>query len=89
VKLARRWRGLPKNDNYLFLLAIQLCGAIFFICQELPEFRQIVLYPEKLPKDTNSDFCGRRGRHRMKPRPFKGLDRSSSWNNTDFVAQSL
>ena len=50
-------RTTPRTITYLFLLAIQLSGAIFFICQELPEFRQIVLYPGKqLPKDTNSDL---------------------------------
>ena len=50
-------RTTPRTITYLFLLAIQLCGAIFFICQQLPEFRQIVLYPGKqLPKDTNSDL---------------------------------
>ena len=30
---------------YFFLLAIQLFGAIFFICHQLPEFRQVVNNP--------------------------------------------
>jgi hypothetical protein len=50
-------RTTPRTTTYFFLLAVQLCGAIFFICQELPEFRQIVLYPGKqLPKDANRDL---------------------------------
>jgi hypothetical protein len=47
----------PRTKAYLFLLAIQLFGMIVFIWQELPEFRQIVLYPGKqLPKNTFSDL---------------------------------
>jgi hypothetical protein len=43
--------------RYLLLLAIQLCGALFFVWQELPEFRQVVINPgAQLPKDTVSDF---------------------------------
>ena len=50
-------RTSPRTITYLFLLAIQLFGMIVFIWQELPEFRQIVLYPGKqLPKDTYSDL---------------------------------
>jgi hypothetical protein len=43
--------------TYFFLLAIQLFGAIFFICHQLPEFRQVVNNPGvQLPKDTYSDL---------------------------------
>jgi hypothetical protein len=39
--------------TYLFLLAIQQCGAIFFVWQELPEFKQVVTNPGvQLPKDV-------------------------------------
>jgi hypothetical protein len=47
----------PKTAIYLLLLAIQIAGAITFVWQELPEFRQVLLYPgEQLPKDIRSDF---------------------------------
>jgi hypothetical protein len=47
----------PRTKTYLFLLAIQLCGMIFFVWQELPEFRQVVTNPGvQLPKDTYSDL---------------------------------
>jgi hypothetical protein len=43
--------------TYLLLLAIQLCGALFFVWQELPQFRQVVTNPgTQLPKDTYSDL---------------------------------
>jgi DMSO/TMAO reductase YedYZ heme-binding membrane subunit len=42
---------------YLLLLAIQIVGAIVFVWQQLPEFRQVVTNPgEQLPKDTSSDL---------------------------------
>lgn len=42
---------------YVFLLTIQICGTIFFIWQELPEFRQVVNAPGvQLPKDGCSDL---------------------------------
>jgi hypothetical protein len=46
----------PKTAIYLLLLAIQIAGAIFFVWQELPEFKQVLVNPgEQLPKDTRSD----------------------------------
>jgi hypothetical protein len=46
-----------KRATYFFLLGLQVCGAIVFILQELPEFRQVVLAPGKqLPKDIGSDL---------------------------------
>jgi hypothetical protein len=42
---------------YLSLLAIQIGGAIAFVWQELPEFRQVLTHPgEQLPKDASSDL---------------------------------
>ena len=42
---------------YLFLLAIQLFGLVFFVWQGMPEFRQIVTNPGvQLPKDIHSDL---------------------------------
>jgi hypothetical protein len=42
---------------YLFLLAVQLFGLIFFVWQAMPEFRQIVTNPGvQLPKDIHSDL---------------------------------
>jgi hypothetical protein len=42
---------------YFFLLGLQVFGAIVFILQELPDFRQVVLDPGKqLPKDVRSDL---------------------------------
>jgi hypothetical protein len=46
----------PKTAIYLLLLAIQIAGAIFFVWQELPEFKQVLDNPgEQLPKDARSD----------------------------------
>jgi hypothetical protein len=42
---------------YLFLLAIQLMGLVFFVWQAMPEFRHIVTNPGvQLPKDTLNDL---------------------------------
>jgi hypothetical protein len=50
----------PKPKLYLLLLAIQISGAIVFIWQQLPEFRQVGVNPgAQLPHDTFSDL-GRR-----------------------------
>ncbi len=47
----------PKTSIYLFLLAVQISGAIIFVWQELPEFRQIAVNPgEQLPYDKFSDL---------------------------------
>ena len=41
---------------YLFALAIQISGAILFVWQQLPEFRQIAVNPgQQLAHDTFSD----------------------------------
>jgi hypothetical protein len=41
---------LKPRAAYLLLLAIQIAGALFFISRELPDFRQLALYPgEQLP----------------------------------------
>ena len=41
---------------YLLLLAIQIFGAIAFVWQQLPEFRQVAVNPgQQLPPDTFSD----------------------------------
>jgi hypothetical protein len=49
--------GTPAVSAYFFLLAIQILGAIIFIWQELPAFRQVVLNPGKqLPEDTYADL---------------------------------
>jgi hypothetical protein len=46
-----------KTAAYFFLLGLQVFGAIVFILQELPEFRQVVLAPgQQLPKDIRSDL---------------------------------
>jgi hypothetical protein len=46
-----------KTAIYLFVLAIQMFGAIFFVWQQLPSFRQVLLNPgEQLPYDICSDF---------------------------------
>jgi hypothetical protein len=43
---------------YLLLLAVQTTGALFFISKELPDFRQILLYPgEQLPYLRGDDFA--------------------------------
>src|ERR1700726_670646 len=45
-----------KTAIYLLVLAIQLFGAIFFVWQQLPSFRQVLLNPgEPLPYDICSD----------------------------------
>jgi hypothetical protein len=47
----------PKPKLYLLLLAIQIFGAIVFIWQQLPEFRQVAVNPgAQLPRDTFSDL---------------------------------
>jgi hypothetical protein len=47
----------PKTARYLLLLAIQIAGALVFVWQQLPEFRQVVTSPgEQLPKDASSDL---------------------------------
>jgi hypothetical protein len=46
----------PRTAIYLLLLAIQIAGALFFVWQELPEFKQVLINPgEQLPKDAGSD----------------------------------
>jgi hypothetical protein len=41
----------------LLLLAVQTAGAIFFILRELPDFRQLALYPgEQLPYMRSDDI---------------------------------
>jgi hypothetical protein len=43
---------------YLLLLAVQMTGALFFISKELPDFRQLLLYPgEQLPYLRGDDFA--------------------------------
>jgi hypothetical protein len=47
----------PKTIAYLLLLAIQIVGAIIFICQELPDFGQLLRHPgQQLPEDGYSDL---------------------------------
>jgi hypothetical protein len=47
----------PKVITYLCVLAIQISGAIVFVWQLLPEFRQIAVSPgEQLPRDSFSDL---------------------------------
>jgi hypothetical protein len=47
----------PHPKTYLFLLAIQILGALLFIWQQLPEFRQVAVNPgEQLPYDGFSDL---------------------------------
>jgi hypothetical protein len=47
----------PQTALYLLLLAIQIVGAIAFVCQQLPEFTQVLTNPgEQLPKDISSDL---------------------------------
>jgi hypothetical protein len=49
--------GHPKAAIYLFVLAIQICGAIFFVWQQLPSFTRVLLNPgEQLAYDTYSDL---------------------------------
>ena len=46
-----------KPRFYLLLLAIQIFGAIVFVWQQLPEFRQVAVNPgAQLPHDTFSDL---------------------------------
>jgi hypothetical protein len=46
-----------KTGIYLLLLALQILGAIVFIWQTLPEFRQVAINPgEQLPRDGWSDL---------------------------------
>ena len=46
-----------RTAAYLSLLAIQIAGALVFVWQQLPEFRQVVTSPgEQLPKDASSDL---------------------------------
>lgn len=48
----------PKPGLYLLLLAIQVFGAIVFVCQQLPEFRQVAVNPgAQLPDDTFADLA--------------------------------
>ena len=48
----------PKAVTYLFVFAIQISGAIIFVWQQLPEFRQIAVYPgEQLPHDAVYDLA--------------------------------
>ena len=50
-------REHSKTAIYLLLLAIQIGGAIAFVWQELPEFRQVLTNPgEQLAKDTHSEL---------------------------------
>ena len=43
---------------YLLLLLVQTAGAIFFIAREMPDFRQLALYPgEQLPYMRSDDFA--------------------------------
>jgi hypothetical protein len=47
----------PKAVTYLLVLAIQISGAILFVWQQLPEFRQIAANPgEQLAPDTFADL---------------------------------
>jgi hypothetical protein len=47
----------PKAAIYPFVLAIQIFGAIGFVWQQLPEFRQVAVNPGKqLPYDSYSDL---------------------------------
>jgi hypothetical protein len=42
---------------YLLLLTIQIAGAIAFVWQQLPEFKQVLVNPgEQLPKDAPSEL---------------------------------
>jgi hypothetical protein len=46
-----------KTAVYLLLLAIQIAGAIAFVWQQLPEFKQVLNNPgEQLAKDASSDL---------------------------------
>jgi hypothetical protein len=46
-----------KPGIYLLLLALQILGAIAFVRQELPEFRQLASHlGERIPRDDLSDL---------------------------------
>ena len=46
-----------KTGIYLLLLALQILGAVVFIWQTLPEFRQVAINPgAQLPRDGWSDL---------------------------------
>jgi hypothetical protein len=50
-------KNRPQTAVYLLLLTIQIVGAVAFVWQQLPEFRQVVINPgEQLPKDASSDL---------------------------------
>lgn len=52
--MTARWSNVA---IYLTLLAIQVVGVIVFVWQELPAFRQVVLYPgQQLSPETHSDW---------------------------------
>jgi hypothetical protein len=49
---------LKPKAAYLLLLAIQAAGALFVVWRELPDFRQLALYPgEQLPYMRSDDFA--------------------------------
>jgi hypothetical protein len=49
---------LDPRAVYLFLLAVQTAGVIFFISRELPDFRQLALYPgEQLAYMRSDDLA--------------------------------
>ena len=55
---ARGTAKLELRAVYSFLLAVQAAGAIFFILRELPDFRQLALYPgEQLPYMRSDDVA--------------------------------
>ena len=46
-----------RTGIYLLLLAIQICGAIAVVWQQLPEFREVLIRPgQQLAKDPVSDL---------------------------------
>jgi heme/copper-type cytochrome/quinol oxidase subunit 3 len=47
----------PNAKLYSLLLAIQVVGGVTFVCQQLPEFRQIAANPgQQLPRDPLADL---------------------------------
>jgi hypothetical protein len=47
----------PKAKLYLLLLAVQISGALVFVWQQLPEFKQVAVNPgEQLPNDSFPDM---------------------------------
>jgi len=47
----------PRTKLYLFLLAVQIVGAVTFVCQQLPEFRQVAVSPgRQLAHDDLADL---------------------------------